>query len=269
MPDPKKPAYISPETIGRRTVVEWLGAGAVLALSSAVLGCDDAGSSVGLTPDSGAGRDFDPTATDAPVGPADLFSSDASFPFTPGPGKHSVFKSWGERTVDPQNLKKILASWTLKVDGLVDKPRTFSFAELVALESFSMVMDFHCVEGWSIYDVPWDGVRLSTLLAAVQPKSSATHVAFHTIDGKYNESHPLAVAKEAHSVLGYGVGGNTLPLNHGFPLRVVVPRLLGYKNAKYVARIELTNKPLYGFWVNGGYPYSGEVPKARLRPGKY
>ncbi len=63
--------------------------------------------------------------------------------------------------------------------------------------------------------------------------------------------------------------GHTLPLKHGFPLRIVIPRLLAYKNAKYVERIELTDKPLSGFWVAAGYSYDGEVPEGRLRPGRY
>ncbi len=276
MPDLSKPPRISPVTINRRSVLEWLGGGAVLALSGLSPGCSDDSAPALHGADSGAGGldssgglDQDTTLTDAPVGPGDLFSPDASFPFAPGPTSHKVYSGWGERTVDPQDLKKILASWKLRVDGMVDKPRTFTFAELVGLERFNMVTDFHCVEGWSIYDVPWDGVRFSTLLNAVKPQAKATHVAIHTVGSKYNDSVPISVAREARSVLGYGIGGNTLPLKHGFPLRAVIPRLLGYKNAKYIDRIELTDKVLHGFWVNAGYPYAGEVPKARLRAGKY
>ena len=180
-----------------------------------------------------------------------------------------MFKSWYERTIDPQDLKKILASWTLTVDGLVTSKRSYTFAQLTGLQRSDQITDFHCVEGWSVLDIPWNGVRLTEIFKQVQPLSAATHVAFHTIDGKYNESLPLSVAKEARTLLGYGVGGQTLPLNHGFPLRGVVPRLLGYKNAKYVTRLELTDKPLHGFWVKGGYPYEGKVPQERLRPGKY
>ena len=261
--------------MGRRSVLEWLGGGAVLALGAAVIGCDDAAPAAVLSPDSmpgdlGVPRDLELAPDFGPdQGLGDLYAPNGAFPFNPGAGGNKVFKTWWERTVDPQDIKKILAGWSLRVDGLVDQPRTFTFAELVAFERHSMIKDFHCVEGWSIYDIPWDGVRLSTLLAAVQPKSTATHVSFHTIDSKYNESVPLAVAGEPSSMLGYGVGGNTLPLKHGFPLRVVIPRLLGYKNAKFVDRVELTNKELHGYWVAAGYPYKGEVSTHRLRKGKY
>jgi DMSO/TMAO reductase YedYZ molybdopterin-dependent catalytic subunit len=74
---------------------------------------------------------------------------------------------------------------------------------------------------------------------------------------------------EPRSILAYGVAGSTLPLDHGFPLRVVVPRLLGYKNAKYVERLELADKPLIGYWVAAGYELDGEVQKNRLRKGHY
>lgn len=118
-------------------------------------------------------------------------------------------------------------------------------------------------------DVPWNGVHLSSLLGLVGARPAATHVTFHTVGGQYNESLPLDVALEPRTLLAYGAGGNTLPLEHGFPLRAVIPRLLGYKNAKYVHRIELTDRPVEGFWVQAGYPYDGLVPASRLRPGKY
>ena len=70
-------------------------------------------------------------------------------------------------------------------------------------------------------------------------------------------------------MLAYGADELSLPLRHGFPLRLVIPRLLGYKNAKTLERIELTDHPIDGFWVELGYPYDAEVDPSRLRPGKY
>jgi DMSO/TMAO reductase YedYZ molybdopterin-dependent catalytic subunit len=252
---------ISPCTINRRTVLEWLGKGTVLALGAEVLAaCAQVEHTAGVTDArwrTEGGRD----------GPWSF--SDAGFPFAPGTSGHEVFDGWGERTVDPQDLAKILASWTLTVDGMVQTPLELGFSELVALPRQDQVTDFHCVEGWSIYDVPWSGLHLSQLLAKAKPEAQATHVTFHTLGGSYNDSLPLSVATEPRSLLGYGIAGATLPLKHGFPLRVVVPRLLGYKNAKYVHRVELTDHPVEGYWVKAGYPYDGEVPKGRLRPGKY
>jgi DMSO/TMAO reductase YedYZ molybdopterin-dependent catalytic subunit len=191
------------------------------------------------------------------------------FPFLPGAGQHEVFENWGERTVDKQDLQQILQSWRLTVDGLVESPRVYTFADLVGLERTDMLVDFHCVEGWSILDVPWNGVHMSKIFELVKPQSLASHVTFHTIGGKYNESLPLEVALEQKTLLAYGIAGSTIPFKHGFPLRIVIPRLLAYKSAKYVHRIELTDEPVHGFWVAAGYSYDGEVPESRLRPGKY
>jgi DMSO/TMAO reductase YedYZ molybdopterin-dependent catalytic subunit len=171
--------------------------------------------------------------------------------------------------VDEQNLAELLASWTLTIDGLVAKPLGLGFADLLRLTRQDQVTDFHCVEGWSVPDVPWNGVRLAHLLDLVGVEATATHLTFHSVRGLYSESLSLPVAREPRTLLGYGVGGSTLPLDHGFPLRLVVPRLLGYKNAKYLSRIEVTDHPVMGYWESFGYSYEGEVPPARLRPDKY
>jgi hypothetical protein len=280
---PRNPPFISDKTVSRRSVIDWLGKGTVLALGAPLIkACAeftgrandaddvapdgepdalDAASDVGAEADAGA-------ETGADAAP-DAGGDAGEFPFEPGTGAPDVFRGWGERTVDPQDPRSILDSWRLTVDGMVENPMTFTFAELIALARQDQVTDFHCVEGWSVYDVPWNGVHLSTIFELVRPQAAVTHVAFHTIDEQYNESLPLDVALEPRTLMGYGVGGYTLPLAHGFPLRVVAPRLLGYKNPKYVQRIELTDRELLGYWVRAGYPYAGEVPPSRLRPGKY
>jgi DMSO/TMAO reductase YedYZ molybdopterin-dependent catalytic subunit len=248
--------FIADETITRRTVLEWLGKATVVTLGADLLAACAAHTT--RVPDG---------AVDAPALP--LLDGVGDPAFRPGVSDATVFREWGERTVDPQDLPSILARWDLVVDGMVESSRRFSFAGLVGLPAQRQVTDFHCVEGWSVYDVPWSGVHLSQLLTLVTPLAAATHVTFHTIGDTYNESLPLAVALEPRTLLAYGVAGATLPLSHGFPLRVVVPRLLGYKNAKYVYRLELTDHPVSGYWVAAGYPYDGEVPSGRLRPGRY
>lgn len=225
--------------ITRRSLLEWLGTETVLALGGELL-----------------------AACRAWAAPADL-------PFRPGEREGRIFEDWGVRTVDPQDLTQILATWRLEVGGLVDRPHTYFFADLTALPRTDLTADFHCVEGWSVLDVPWNGVLLGELLERAGPQPGATHVNFRTVRDAYNESLPLGVAREPETLLAYGVQGATLPLSHGFPLRVVVPRLLGYKSCKYVYRIELASKPLHGYWVGRGYDYLGEVPERRLRPGKY
>jgi hypothetical protein len=279
--------FISDRTITRRSLLDWLGKATVLALGGDIMAAcasskpvifnldgesEGGGDPAGGEPDAAQ----DPVPEPAPDSAGDASDGDAGdagdafeFPFEPGSGDQEVYDGWGERTVDRQNIESILSTWRLKVDGLVENPFEIDFAELIALPRQDQVTDFHCVEGWSIYDVPWNGVHLSRIVERARPLGSAAYVAFHTIDEKYNESLPMAVALEPRTLLGYGIGGYTLPLRHGFPLRLVVPRLLAYKSAKYVDRIEFTDRPLYGFWVEAGYPYEAEVPESRLREGKY
>lgn len=249
------------DRLERRMLLEWLGKGAVLALGAPLLKACAAGEAAG--PDVGAAAGADAST----AAPSDAGAAD--FPFRPGDGADPVFGAWGERTVDAQSLAALLASWKLTIDGMVESPKTLSFADLVGLPRSDQATDFHCVEGWSVWDVPWNGVPLSSLLDLARPAARATHVTFHTVEDRYDESLPLGVAREPHALLAYGVGGSTLPLKHGFPARVVVPRLLGYKNAKYVYRLELTDHAVEGYWVAAGYPYAGEVPASRLRPGHY
>jgi DMSO/TMAO reductase YedYZ molybdopterin-dependent catalytic subunit len=256
---PPHPAPISPVTIGRRAWIEWLGGATVLSLTSRWLGC---GTPSATTAPSDAG------AAGSGAGDGGL-GCDTEVPFAPGPGAAPVFEGWGERTVDPQSLADILAGWTLTVDGLCAQPRAFGFQDLLCLPRQDQVTDFHCVEGWSIYDVPWNGVALGALLELVKPTANASYVVFHSVGGRYAESLPRAVASEPRTLMAFGVAGSSLPLSHGFPLRVVIPRLLGYKNAKYVRRIELADHQVPGYWDQYGYPYAGEVPPGRLRPGKY
>ena len=155
------------------------------------------------------------------------------------------------------------------MDGLASNPLTLGFADILALERQDQVTDFHCVEGWSVFDVPWNGVPLARVLDLAGAQPSATYVTFHSVGEVYEESLPIDVAREPKTLLGYGVDGSTLPLPHGFPVRLVVPRLLGYKNAKYLSRIELTDRAVTGYWESYGYSIDGEVPPERLRPGKY
>ncbi len=231
----------------RRSVVEWLGKGCVLSLAGRGLtACSGGDGTVTPLQDDGCGQgvfDFEPTRCNK--------------------------MAWAERTVDPQVLEDILADWQLSVGGMVDNEITLSFDQLVSLPRHNPVVDFHCVEGWSVNDIPWNGVRLSYLLERVGIHPSATYVNFYTIGGKYNESLPLDVALENNTILAYGTHDSTLSVRHGFPARIVIPRLFGYKNAKYVERIELSDTRIEGFWVAWGYPYDGEVDAERLRPGKF
>lgn len=278
----------------RRSLLGWIGKGCVMSLGAATLAsCRDSE----LNQPGDAQHPQDARVTDLEVSerldgatstdaerPGDALTSEAAaadtttldaepppplFPFYPGTVTDPSLQDWPELTIDQQDLASILATWRLSVSGLVQAPRTYSFAELLQLGVTNQVVDFHCVKGWSVLDIPWNGVHLSRILHQVLPLRRASHVTFHTVGEVYNESLPLPVALEPRTLLAVGIDGSTLPLKHGFPLRLVVPRLWAYKQAKYVHHIELTDHPVMGYYVKSGSTYDGEVPPELLRPGKY
>jgi DMSO/TMAO reductase YedYZ molybdopterin-dependent catalytic subunit len=256
---PFKP--IIEELIGRRSALEWLGKGTVLALSGKWLGAcslvDEDTDVVDTGPpreDNGDGTvtlDTDPPSCD--------------FAFTPGQASGSVFENWGERTVESEELLSELGSWKLIIDGLVKNPLTLTFDQLAALPRTDMTADFHCVEGWTIADVPWNGVPMGYLLGLAEPLPSATHLTVHSVNNLYVESIPLSVAKEPQTLLAYGIDCNTIPKKHGFPARLVIPRKWAYKSSKYVYRLELDDRPRTGYWEMWGYPYDADVAYKRLK----
>jgi hypothetical protein len=245
------------KTITRRSVLDWVGKSVVLGLGSELLlACEY--TNTGNDNDEDGGPTWDGS-----------LEPDGGGVFGPGPANHEVYSDFVEYTVDPQDLVSLLSTWQLTVNGMVETPIVLNFGELLDLDRLDSLVDFHCVTGWSVFDVPWNGVHMASLFELAKPSAQATHVTFHTVNDIYNESLPLNEALEQKTMLAFGIDESTLPLAHGFPLRLVVPRKFGYKSAKYVYRIELTDTPIEGYWEHRGYGYSADVPISRLRPGKY
>jgi DMSO/TMAO reductase YedYZ molybdopterin-dependent catalytic subunit len=263
MKNTKAPPLIMERTLTRRSLLDWLGKAAVFSLGGDFLaGC------IENVNDVFGGQDGAPDDTED-AGMSQDCESFGDAALSPGDESQAIFDGFTEYTVDPQDLEQILKTWSLRVDGLVENQIDLSFSDLIKLPRQDQITDFHCAVGWSVYDVPWNGVHLKTLFDIVKPTTGAVYVSFHTMGDIYNESLLTNVALEPKTLLAYGVDCATLPLPHGFPARLVVPRKLGYKNAKYVYRIELSDTPLLGYWEQHGYQSEGDVPEGRLRPGKY
>jgi DMSO/TMAO reductase YedYZ molybdopterin-dependent catalytic subunit len=126
-------------------------------------------------------------------------------------------------------------TWRLRVDGLVARPDTFTLPELKALPVSSQITQQACEEGWS-FIAEWTGVTLSTLLNLVGVDRRAKYVVFLPFDQSW-DSLDMADAWHPQTLLAYGMNGEDLPPGHGAPLRLRVPRQLGYKSIKYLARI--------------------------------
>ena len=161
------------------------------------------------------------------------------------------------------------ANWRLVVDGMVTAPMSLSLADLRAMPARSQITRHDCVEGWSAIG-QWAGVPLAAVLDRAGVASGARYVVFHcadelerTLDGSgiYYESIDMVDARHPQTILAYEMNGQTLPVPHGAPLRLRVERHLGYKHAKYLMRIELTDRldniwgGKGGFWEDRGYEW--------------
>ena len=150
--------------------------------------------------------------------------------------------------------------WVVTVDGLVDKPLRLDHAAWSALARRSETADFHCVEGWTVDRLRWGGVAPRTILDMAGIRSAATHVNFHAHGGDYADSLPLSLVDDAQTVLADTLDEQPLPDVHGGPLRLVVPKQLGYKNVKWVVRLEVTDHEVTGYWERNGYPMDAPAP---------
>jgi DMSO/TMAO reductase YedYZ molybdopterin-dependent catalytic subunit len=144
-------------------------------------------------------------------------------------------------------------TWRLRVGGLVEEPRTFTYDELRSLPRSEQVSDFHCVTGWSVQDVRWTGVRFDDLLAAVRPKPAAKVLSFVSAEKPYVDNLTLGQAGLEDVMLAYEMDGRPLPRKHGAPLRLVIPDMYGYKSVKWVERIVLAATAEPGYWEQRGY----------------
>jgi DMSO/TMAO reductase YedYZ molybdopterin-dependent catalytic subunit len=161
------------------------------------------------------------------------------------------------------------ADWKLVIDGLVARPLALSLADLRAQPSRSQITRHDCVEGWSSIG-KWTGARLGPLLDQAGLKPNARYIVFHCADaleqtldgsGQYYESIDLIDAYHPQTILAYEMNDRPLPVPHGAPVRLRVERQLGYKQAKYVMRLEAVadfahlGRGRGGFWEDRGYEW--------------
>ena len=155
-----------------------------------------------------------------------------------------------------QLLASGFADWRLKIDGLVDRPGSFSLAELKALPSRRQITHQACEEGWS-FIAEWTGVPLADVLRHVGIRREAKFAFFFTID-EWWDSIDMDDAFHPQTLLAYAMNGPDMPIDHGAPLRLKVPRQLGYKNLKYLNRITITDSAQgIGDGLGSGSPSAG------------
>ncbi len=145
-----------------------------------------------------------------------------------------------------------LEQWALKIGGHVEIPVTLSWQLFLALPQFTDTSDFHCVTTWSQFDMAFTGVAFFTLADLVKPKPSATHVFFKSHDD-YSTNNPLDVCLDDDVLLAHSWNGQPLPVEHGGPARVIVPKRYAWKGAKWVREITFLDRDILGFWELRGY----------------
>ena len=159
--------------------------------------------------------------------------------------------------VDPlgDEFKRLQAAsfvdWRVAVDGMAARPASFSLAELRSFPTSTQITMIGCEEGWT-YIAEWTGVPLSYILDRVGALPRVRYVVYRSIQPDWWESIDMADALHPQTLLAHRMNGNELPVPFGGPVRVRVPRQLGYKNVKYINRVTLTdNFKLFGKGLGG------------------
>lgn len=166
----------------------------------------------------------------------------------------SSFSVGGFQIYDTSGYPAIAAKdYTLKVDGMVQNPATYSLADLFAMPQTHIVRDYHCVTGWVVPNCHWTGIKLSDFLATVQPTAQAKYLLMSSADGSYTESLSLDQAHLPDVLLGHSLNGKPLSQDQGFPLRLVIPDMYGFKYIKWLNHITLSDQVQPGYWEQRGY----------------
>jgi DMSO/TMAO reductase YedYZ molybdopterin-dependent catalytic subunit len=152
------------------------------------------------------------------------------------------------------------ADWKLKVDGMVAHPLSLSISDLRSMPTHSQITEVVCEEGWS-YVAEWIGTPLSEILREAGPLPQARYVAYFSIQPDWWDSVDMADAHHPQTFLTTGMNDGDLPIGFGGPLRLRVPRQLGYKSVKYITRLTVTDsmkhfgKGLGSASPEGGYAW--------------
>lgn len=144
-------------------------------------------------------------------------------------------------------------TWRFTIDGLVDRTVTFRWEDFVRLPRKVQVSDFHCVEGWSVVNITYEGLLLSDILAMVGVRPAAKFVKFYSADGQYADALSLEQAQMKDVMIVMLMDGKPISRVLGGPARLIVPQMYAYKAVKWVTRIELIDKPYLGYWEYHGF----------------
>lgn len=149
-------------------------------------------------------------------------------------------------------------SWSMKVGGLVRKPLELTYEELIRKSSMEYVSDFHCVTGWSVQKVKWRGIPTKSLAEEASVNEDAAWVFVRSLDN-YTTVVPLEDFLRDNAIIALFINDRPLSLEQGFPARLFIPHLYGWKSAKWVTEILFESKYRDGYWEALGYHERGNV----------
>jgi DMSO/TMAO reductase YedYZ molybdopterin-dependent catalytic subunit len=166
---------------------------------------------------------------------------------------YSVNPPWP--TFDP-------ATYRLTVAGAVENQLSLSWDEVMALPQSAQTTDFHCVTGWTVGNVHWGGVRLQALWDMAKPTADAKFANFISLEQPYVDTLSFKQTLLPEATLAHSMGGQPLSRAHGAPMRLIIPEMYGYKNVKWLTRIDLVPTLNAGFWEQRGYDVDAWVGRS-------
>ena len=150
-----------------------------------------------------------------------------------------------------------LAKWDFRVWGEVENPFQFDWAEFQSMPRAEFRGDIHCVTRWSKLDATFSGVPIRVILDRARPKASARFAVVHAEQG-YTTNMPIAVLDDSDVLLADSFDGKPLEPEHGWPLRLLVPKRYFWKSAKWVRGLQFLDHDELGFWERYGYNNSAD-----------
>ncbi len=172
------------------------------------------------------------------------------------PGQYVETDHWPvlhDGTVPDVDLK----DWRFRIFGLVEKEVELSYEEFMELPRVEVLSDIHCVTGWSVLDNIWEGIPSVALRDIVSIKDDARFVMIHA-EGNFTTNIPIDDFFQEDVLFAYKRNGSYLSREHGFPLRLIVPRLYFWKSAKWVRGVEFMKQDRPGYWEMRGYHMHGD-----------
>jgi DMSO/TMAO reductase YedYZ molybdopterin-dependent catalytic subunit len=148
--------------------------------------------------------------------------------------------------------------WSLSVLGLVKRPMQWTWSEFQGLPRTKVLADFHCVTRWSQLDNLWEGVATREIEKLVEISPEARFVLVHGYDNDWTTNMPLEAFLAEDALLADKRNGEPISIEHGGPLRLIIPRLYAWKSAKWIRAIGFLREDEAGFWEREGYHMNGD-----------